>query len=558
MADIEYIRNLEKQLRERTHAQRLIEQQTDDQYYYDTFPVDIKKPYHVVRTGSGAKMVDLIVEHIETANPQASRDPREQTEKDRQGSLKVSKLVNWWLNELIAEIDEAVKNSVHRGEAVMWAWYNKDNSAIPIIEVPDPLNVFCVPHEALVPKEVIMSYEVNLKSLKAKYPKFEPQHPDAEKVKYLEYWSATQNYVEADEVTLINRKNYLGFMPFVHCFSGFGKRSPDGNPESLSVGRLRKHRGTLKDQCEIRSSIASIIHLYANPVMHIEQVDQNAASVDLEAMKNEVFAPGYTLLTPFGFKREILKGNVPGQEMYQYLAYVEGQLLADLPAVMQGLGLTEGGRSQDVAFEHVSKKYAKLIKNFEIALSKLMSICLEILDKTPKALPITVYGEEMEDGERVRKINTLTRDDLNGYYDVDVRLNPDEAIEQDRKVMLGRILVNEGRISWRRFLIDYMNQTQEDADQIIAEALAEQAVISDPAMRAIRTREAIEQMGMQKYLKDIQQDTQMQAQMQEDLSKNPVQAKRPSEATNPVARDTLRQALEGEYPATRKPAEVPQ
>jgi len=535
---VDYIRGLEGTLRQDIHATRLREQQTDQDFYDEKFQVAIEEPYHIVRTGSSSKMVDLVVEHIETANPQAFREARKPTDKDIAGSKKVAKLVNYWLDELIPEIDEGVRNQVHRGEAIFHIWYDENDAIKPIVRTPDPINVFCVPHDTLVPNEVVLSYEMDVLAVKALYPEWEPKDLKAKKVKYLEYWNADWNYVEADEKVLLDRRNYLGFVPFVHCFSGFGKRSPEGKPESLSVGRLRKHRGVLIEECELESSIDSIIRLYANPVMSITQTEGDAAPADKEAMAAEVYAPGVTLATAYGYKREILQADTPSPQMFQHLYQIKQRLGVEIPPVMLGLGMPEGGRSQDVAFEHVEKKYAKLIKNLTRALTKLMSMGLEIFDKTPQALPISVYK--------------LTKEDLGGYYDIEVQLNPEEAIEHDRKVMMGRILVNEGRISWKRFLTEFMGKTEDEADDIITDTLAEQHILTSPAIRGILDKEAMIKMGMGRYLKEIQEDTQMQAQMQEELAKQPAKTMRPSEARNPLAVGTLRGIMSAQQTTSRE------
>jgi len=122
--------------------------------------------------------------------------------------------------------------------------------------------------------------------------------------------------------------------------------------------------------------------------------------------------------------------------------------------------------------------------------------------------------------------------------------------------MLGRILVNEQKISWQRFLIEYMGKTQDEADQIIAEALAEDAIMTNPALRAIRHKEAIAQIGAEGMLKEAEQDVAEQQEMVEGLEGAPTPKARPSEAANPLAKDTLRQSMGGQYPMGRRSAQV--
>ena len=172
---------------------------------------------------------------------------------------------------------------------------------------------------------------------------------------------------------------------------------------------------------------------------------------------------------------------------------------------------------------------------------------LRILEETPGVLPVTIRATEIQDGKTFSSEETITKEDIDGYYDCTVKLNPDEVLEADRKVMLGRMLLNETRISWKHFLVEYMGKTEDEADDIIADALAESAVLTDPMMRQIRVQEAVEQAGMGRYLEQAKQDAQKQEMMASALGEQPGQKIRPSEAKNPTADGIMRQAL-GETP----------
>ena len=74
--------------------------------------------------------------------------------------------------------------------------------------------------------------------------------------------------------------------------------------------------------------------------------------------------------------------------------------------------------------------------------------------------------------------------------------------------------------------------------------------MSNPQMAQIRGMEAIERMGMTRYLKQMQEQTVEQEKMQTALKSHKPQV-RPSEARNPVAKDILRQTLE-ETPNTQR------
>jgi hypothetical protein len=155
----------------------------------------------------------------------------------------------------------------------------------------------------------------------------------------------------------------------------------------------------------------------------------------------------------------------------------------------------------------------------------------------------------MKDGQTVIDEEQITKDDIDGYYEVSVKLNPEDDVEDDRDFMKYRMLVNEGRISWKEFLIKGCKMTEWEADDMIAETLAEKAVRDDPIMNAARTQEALEQMGMTRYIKKAQEEQQMQGRMQAGLEQYNAQGGnggggyRPTEVRNPMSVQRLRQVL---------------
>jgi len=416
---------------------------------------------------------------------------------------------------------------------------------------PDPMIVFTEPYDALIPSRVAKSFNVQPDVIKWMYPDWKPKEEGTKEVKYLFYIDNKVRYIEADESSLTKgvENNYLGFVPIVHCYSGFGKKSPEGKPETLAVGRLKKVRSLLKAECETESRYDSIIALYANPLLLIQATEGGASPVDEDELKKQVIGPGQTIVVPPGYKADLYTPDVNATQLLQHLYQIKQSLGKEMPPIMAGSagGPRESGRRADIEFEHVRKRYSKLIKNVQTALAEILGMSLRILETTPQALPVTIRATVIEKGELVIKEERITREDIAGYYDCTVILNPEEALEADRKVMLGRMLVNEGRISWQRFLVDYMTKTEDEAEEIIAEALAEQTITTDPIMSQMRAQEALEQMGKGKYLEKVKADVRQREQMAGELGKEPIRQGRPSEAKEPLSAATLRQSL-GEKP----------
>jgi len=554
---------------ERFHGNRITEQGKDVQYYSDEFEVGIVAPFHVVRTGSSARIVDTIVSHVGASKSQVFRDPQKTTEKARESALKVSRMLQMWSDAFISEDIESLYNAVLLGEGIFQIEFNpnaykktkggylyKGEDLPVIITSPDPMTVFCWPYDTLLPAQVAKMFDMNASIVEELFPAWvnpKKARKDSNSVKYRGYWDDSIRYFDAGKIPLKEQEpNVLGFCPFVHYHSGFGKRSADGNPASLAVGRLRKLRGLLREDCELTSRIDSIIALYANPIRHITQTVVDAGDVDLNALKAEIIGPGATSVTPYGFTSEIIIPTLNMGPLFAHLAEVQQRLGLESPSIMSGVASSSrvSGRQEDIEFEHIQKRFNRLIKNFELAKAAVLSRGLQILDTQPQALPITIRGTVIENGESVFKEEQITKEDIDGYYECRVELNPEEALEDDRNYAKYKQLVDAGRISWKEFLMKGMKKTEWETEDSMAQTLAETAILTDPMMSAARTQEALEQMGMGRFVKKAQEQEDMNQRYQKELSEAGRKTPQPrgSEAFDPSSKEYLRQVMLGEFP----------
>jgi len=173
-------------------------------------------------------------------------------------------------------------------------------------------------------------------------------------------------------------------------------------------------------------------------------------------------------------------------------------------------------------------------------------------------LPITIRATVIEDGKEVRKEEKITEADIDGYYDCPVELKAPNELEQDKRTMLYRVLANEQRVSWKTLLTKGLGLTEDQAEDEINEALAERAWLTNPMLLEMVLEEAMEDAGMGRLLEKVKEKARMTQAAQQGLGGMPQGQVRPSEARNPMARDTLRQVL-GETPVgIRQPPQVPQ
>jgi hypothetical protein len=535
------------------------EQNLDLEYYNDTFNVNIKEPFHIVRTGTGSRIINDMVAHIQVANPQVFREARRKGEKSKESALKVEKFLNYLIKSVINEIAESIWNLSLFGEGIFQVDFNgdaysKENSdyvhksnILPVlITSVDPLITHCLPYDSLTPDKVLKCFELDASEIISMFPEWtnpkKRQEGSSNGANYISYWNDKTKYFEADKEMLRSEKNIFKFTPFVHFYSGFGMKSGKGKPETLAVGRLRRIRGRLIEECRLESQIDSIISLYANPIYKVKQLNSDAAEADRESLQDIILGAGMSLFEPYGYEGEIYTPDVATAQLFAHRAQVQSSLEVESPTILSGVPQTSRstGRQEDIEYGHIQRKYARLIHNLEESLSAVLGMALRILDTVPQALPVYYKAEVLgDDSNRDQKI---TKDDIEGFYDCEVKLNPDEELENTIDFQKYRILVNEGRISWKEFLIKGCKKTESEAEDIMAEAIAEQTVVTNPQMNLIRVQDALEKMGMDKYKQLLEQQITDQGEMNTALQ-NYQTKQRPSEARNPAAAATVRQVL---------------
>jgi len=532
---IEEIRNLREELAGKDgnggyYSNLRLEQTTDQEFYDDKFKVNIHRPFHEVRTGSAARIVDNITDHIDTSNPQATRKPRKRNPTEDERAAKVARLLNHWLPLLVEEIEESLKNTNRRGEAFVQIEYNEnydpnDNDSLPIIpSAPDPMIIYPDPHEYRgIPRQVIKSCRMSVGQVRQMFPDFSnPKRrklSDREGVDYWAWWDKDWRYIEADEEPLLSQgiqENYFGFVPFVHCYSSFGKRSPAGKPEDKAVGRIRRVRPRLIEECEVESRLDSIIGLYANPILILKPTSPEAEPPEEGAVE---LTPGRVVTLGWGWDYEIRSADSTLiQPLVFHLSQIRSALGLETPPVSMGMPSTSRatGRQEDIYVEQYGRKYRKLIQNVERMWATALGMGLRILENVPALLPITVRATVLKDGKPVAQEETINKEDIGGYYDCAVELRAEDEITRDRQVQLGRLLINEGRIDWRTFLTEFVGWTEDKAEEVILQTLADQAILS-PQFINITMKEALEKLGMQKHIEELEKQAAEQAQMQQQL-----------------------------------------
>ena len=522
-------------------------QNAEQEYYDDKFPVSsIKAPFHIKRTGAAARIVDGITQHISTSNPQVFREPHGKSATAAEKSQKVARLLNSWVTNLTNEIEDAGKDSGLRGEGFFQIEYSDDKEFPLKVTVPDPLTVFPDPHESKgIPVRVIKSYKATVGAIQNEYPNWRPRgnQESTEEVEYLAYWDKDWRYMEADEVSIIDiQPNVLGVVSFVHFYSGFGKTSPSAKPEEKAVGRLRKLKDLLLQECEQESRKDSIFAIYANPVVIINPVEgYDTEPPDATELK---FSPGAVITGVRGWVATIFQGIAPTPEMFHDLVRLRARIGDEVPPVSLGVssGAAASGRKEDILGYHFGRRYIKLVKNLEQAIERMLGLALKICENVPGVLPLSIQTVQSIDGKDQRKEEAVGKEDIDKYYGCKVELRPEDEREKAGRLMEGRMMLNDGRISWLTFLTKYAGLTEDKAKREIYRTIAEKITMENPMMLDAFARMAFEQSGGGAFLREY--DARMTAQGQPQQP--PITSSQPGRNFNtqtPLDRDVIDQEL---------------
>ncbi|KKL21322.1 hypothetical protein LCGC14_2446630, partial [marine sediment metagenome] len=386
MRTVEEIRELATWLEDDYHATRIRLQIDDWEYYKDTFRVPyIKAPYKQVHLGLGAEIVDSPIAHIVTQHPQvyveAISDNETALERAKKRGAYQNHVADFLTFQNPQPYKELLKNILARGEGwihpVNNPSFSKDalfQDDIPIIySIPDPIVVFGSPDERNgIPDYVVVSYKRYYRSIENKYDHWANPKKRSEKNKYVdwfEYWDKEIRYFEADGEPVLPiidtddygiQPNILGFVPYVHCYSGYGKATPEGRPEELAVSRIRPVKGKILLHTELASSQASQIKLFVH-----RRYDFRPMVPDAVLPKDFKYNLNYGSWNEIPFNFEVIErsGSAPASEMYNYLSMLDYQITKTTPPVMQGMGSGSSGRQDDIATKHGLAQYASVIDN---------------------------------------------------------------------------------------------------------------------------------------------------------------------------------------------------
>lgn len=483
------------------YAKTRAEQAVDELYYNDEFPVEeVKDPHHIYRSGLGTRIIDAPAENIITRNPQAFFDVLKGSNDSR---LRISEMVNQvWIDILRRQnphvLKEFVKQQLGYGEAYFKVihsqpWMSK-KTGLPIhFIVLNSSVIYGSPEEDVngVPERVIVFYDRQPADVIVRYPSWSNPKKRDEKsqVEWFEYWDSEQRYFEADGEPVLQgevQQNVYGFVPFVRKYAGFGRRSPDGELSKLIVSDIRRSRDLLREECAMRSNIASVMYLFAHKpktIISSGNIDQNQVNelsfgaYDLNVLEN----------VPPDTKIET-EDIVPSPEAFKHHADIVAELNQRHPFIMAGFPWGTSGRQQDMTQLTAMRRYDSIVENTENAFATAIEMALKICRK------LNLKPDE------------LREKDLDLKVKCQVKLKAADELEQDRRITLGDRLWAQGNgsISLQRFHTEFQGLTEDEHKKEVARMLADKVTIFNPDVATVMGMVAAQESGMERWLEMAQ------------------------------------------------------
>ncbi len=520
------IKDLKVYLVDTLHSKRLKEQGVDQQYVDDAFGIDyLPEGTAQLKTGKAYRMVSAPAEHIITHNP---RVYRAQVGKASEAAKRVGIECNRWAGLMSRQnpnpFKEHVRKNLGRGEAWIYVLHNNDfksddpNDLPANFLIPDPMIVFADVAAGEIngiPNKAIISFSRIASLVKRDYPLWnwlnQKSRPWNTSIPMLMYWDKNSRYIEADEEALYTQAdladsegmqaNAYGFVPLIHCYSGFGEGSADGDPASLVVSRIRKCRDLIGEYTAVKSIVNSFIFKYASPPIDLVY-DPAIGTPTGDIGENYDRSPHAFNVIGLPAGATLTKGvdKLPEQELFQYLATIENQIDEEDPLGMIGQQIGTSGRQQLDAKAGALSRFETVVENTANAFSTAFGLALRMIEKIPTIRP-----------------SGINEKDIAGNYNVTLELKAEDPVAMQIKSADGDRKQIQGIVDHETNLIEYQGFTQEEADQITSKLLVDNVIMNDPVIRRLMAIQVAREIGMEQQYTELEKQL---AQMEKQTLKS--------------------------------------
>ena len=321
------------------------------------------------------------------------------------------------------------------------------------------------------------------------YPNW--QNPDEIKretrpVEWLEYWSRTSYAVEADGVSVFERENPYGIVPYIFEWSGMGRRHDDSDPRHLAVGILTSILGELEEEVRLKTaiSIQTQMHVFP-PILTIED--------PVKVAKQFGVGPGKVIQHMPGNPPVYMQYPAPNENMYRFLEVIQENI-----ARVHSKSLS-GGRDGGVRFGVLqAQMIGQALTTIAPVLGTLDQMgtqTLNMMSHMTRIMDLTmmIHGTQ-EGGDSSSMVHGSDFE----HQNFDVTWEAIDPAENDRALLVGESMRRNGDISRRTLWTKYAKHVVEDPDLeddlLLEEGLMQQLLESGQLSMAVLSEDVQEQM----------------------------------------------------------------
>jgi len=490
-------------------------QKEDDKYYELTYDSEVpaEHGYQDIRPPTAREWVEVGIRNYTLDNPKAVVKARGVSDAERKRDMAVESFQNYFLERIIADIKDATKKLLIRGEVFFNVWMDdtyfgasteeekkKKLYHFPLgLSVPDPINTFPSPaHNGLIPRDVIEFYEITVAEA---YNLCELNKWDwttdkklTDKVKWTSYVSATERCFLLGDTPVLTpaiQPNILGLCNYVHIDAGLGHKSYEGKPEYQHRSMIFSRKAMLKMQGRLLSQMDAMAARYAWRQAMITGEEADVEKLYPEG-KLDIFNPNVPIRASERVKVEFVSGEGIPPSILQQLAMTAG--MAQPPEVLSGTRPpgVYSAQGVDTLAAKAKPQYKDPFKNMEDGLATVMDMGMRILGG--------VYKDDVAIGDAIvgdaKNTKLLKTTDIEGYTGCKVKLLSEAPEATEMRKILGDNEQKAGVISHFTNLTLHHDMSKEEAKQEIARIMAENAM-NQPGSLEFIGRDAQQRLGME-------------------------------------------------------------
>lgn len=520
--DLRKLRGTLQTYYQQAHAQM---RDDDDFYYQREGVVRMRKPRNIPihMPSTATNIVDNMRDQIRTDQPVVDFAPRSRGE---QADRLKSHMEKWGQDRLfdcrtryeVDIIDQWKHDLLLRGAAAgkvlvnpelpdrpsdpeeLKQWKADTSLYDPFVVHPiDPLSVFPAPGPKRPLTYVLEVQYRTVADVLDSYPQFkDPTGHElrmndmadmaddlTREVEWLEYWDKEHYIVEVDGQRIIDEENPYGVVPYIFEYSGLGREHANGNPVNLARGILTAIHGELQAEVRIKTAWDAQWQFHVFPVLLVKS---NAK------LAERMLSVGPGSIAEWGNlgneKPEWLRAEAPNPTMSDFLGIVMSNISRQSAPVLSNPGAGSGSEFGILEALRIGQAL-KVISPVVKALNKMGTQLLNLMARLAFTQGLSFEVTTSED-----RVTSLDGSKFT-HYTFDVDFESVDAAENDRRMLIGQGLVGAGLISRRTFHQRFGRTVVDDPDaeeeQLMVEALTQQALQSGMLLQAVMQQQAMEQ-----------------------------------------------------------------